>query len=71
MPLSGVIVIADLAQIPRQHLKDEYARDRMERSVIVYDVLGKNDVTRRYLNWPQNKFLRQGYNEEEKVLGVI
>ena len=71
MPISGVKLMTDVARIPRQKVKDEFLRDRNERSVTVFEVLQKNDTTRRYIDWPHNKYLKQGYHGEAQVLGCV
>jgi len=65
-----VLLMTDIAEIPRDVVVQEYTRDRMERRGVVYATMGRNSVATRFLAWPKNKFMEDGYAGEKDLLGA-
>ncbi|KAK0406584.1 hypothetical protein QR680_018668 [Steinernema hermaphroditum] len=68
IPAIGVVAIADAMAIPIEEVLVEYGNDAAERRTVVTGILGKNRLTKRFLNDFHPQFLTKGYDEEEMML---
>uniref|UniRef100_A0A7E4VR60 Annexin n=1 Tax=Panagrellus redivivus TaxID=6233 RepID=A0A7E4VR60_PANRE len=70
LPPAAVAVIANMGGVPFAEVVRAYEKDSMERRAIVYAVMGRNSLAKRFVDDYSSKFMRQGYSSEDTILAA-
>lgn len=57
-----------VAGLKDEDVAHEYEKDSMERRALIYGLFGNNNIVQQFVDWPENQFLKHGYEGETKLL---
>lgn len=64
----AVMLLAEQAGLSQQDVVQEYRKESMERRAVVYDVLGRTELSQHFLDSFPSQFMLHGYQFEEELL---
>uniref|UniRef100_A0A914Z2R8 Uncharacterized protein n=1 Tax=Panagrolaimus superbus TaxID=310955 RepID=A0A914Z2R8_9BILA len=68
IPPIGIAVIAEMGGIPLDEVVSAYDKDSMERRAIVYSIMGRTAIAKKFVDQYRSIFMSKGYEGEETVL---
>uniref|UniRef100_A0AC35F4S1 Uncharacterized protein n=1 Tax=Panagrolaimus sp. PS1159 TaxID=55785 RepID=A0AC35F4S1_9BILA len=70
IPPIGIAVIAEMGGLSLNDVVSAYDKDSMERRAIVYSIMGRTAIAKKFVDQYRSIFMSKGYEGEETVLAT-